>query len=183
MRLLIINRIITPKDCLIHFLREFLIYIMKEIKLTQEKVALVDDGEFESLNQFRWYAHKDRNTFYAVRNIRVGGKQKSILMHWEVMGGKWIDHIDHNGLNNMRSNLRFCTNKENLMNQRKKQNTSSVYKGVSFHKHSGKWEVQIMINGKNIYLGLFSSETDAGRAYDKKAIELCGEFANLNNIN
>lgn len=156
---------------------------MKEIKLTQGKVALVDDEDFESLNAYKWCASKHHNTFYAVRTtIRVGGKQTKVRMHWDIMDGKSIDHIDHDGLNNQRANLRFCTNSQNLMNTRKQDNTSSVYKGVSWYKRTGKWLAQIQINNKGISLGYFDSEIDAAKAYNNKAIEFFCEFANLNNI-
>ena len=153
---------------------------MKEIKLTQGQVALVDDADFEILNQFKWSAVKIRNTFYAARNITVDDKRKLVYMHCEIMGGKWVDHIKGNGLNNQRYNLRFCTHRENQMNQRKQANTSSVYKGVSWNKGVGKWMAQIKTKGRGIYIGLFIDETDAAKAYNKKAIELFGEFANLN---
>jgi hypothetical protein len=96
---------------------------MKEIKLTQGQVALVDDEDFEKINQFKWFAAKKGKTFYATRNITVNGKRKSALMHWYIMDGKSIDHIDRNGCNNCRNNLRFCTHQENQMNNRKRINT------------------------------------------------------------
>jgi len=153
---------------------------MREINLTQEKVALVDDEDYQYLNSFKWYAMESRKTFYAVRRIRVNGKQNTVWMHGEILNGKGIDHIDHDGLNNQKSNLRFCTPSQNLMNTRKRENTSSVYKGVYFYKQSNKWRAQIMINGKYARLGCFASEVDAARAYNTKAIELFCEFANLN---
>lgn len=161
---------------------------MKEIKLSVQGknkgkyVALVDDEDFEYLNQFRWNAHKGRNTFYAVRQLTVDGKKTAQLMHGEVMKGKCIDHIDGNGLNNQKSNLRFCTLSENQMNKRKRYNCTSIYKGVYFNKRAKKWLARIGINGKDIHLGLFASEVDAARAYNAKAIELFCEFANLNVI-
>lgn len=155
---------------------------MKEIQLSQGLVALVDDEDFEALNQFKWCANKMGNAFYAARNIRVDGKRTRITMHCEVMNGKWIDHIDHNGLNNQKSNLRFCTRSENQMNKQKKENTSSIYKGVYFYKPNGRWQASIRINYKKIHLGYFDLEIDAAKAYNKKAIELFCEFANLNNV-
>lgn len=155
---------------------------MKEINLTQGQVALVDDEDFETLNGFRWYANKHGNTFYAGRNLRVDGKEKQVYMHQIILNGRGIDHIDHNGLNNQRANLRFCTPRENMMNRQKQGNTSSVYKGVSFHKGTKKWRTTIQINGKIIHVGLYNTEADAARAYNSKAIDLFCEFANLNII-
>ena len=153
---------------------------MKEIKLTQGKVALVDDDDFEALSQFKWYANKIGKTFYVVRKSKDDGKWKTIYMHNEIMCGKGIDHMDGNGLNNQRSNLRFCTHQENMMNQRKQGNRSSIYKGVSFFKRDNNWEAYININRKRIRLGNFDSEVESAKAYNDKAIELFGEFANLN---
>ena len=155
---------------------------MKEIQLTQGKVALVDDEEFEKLNQFKWCAKKDGNTFYAIRGIRIGSKTQTIQMHNFIMNGKGVDHIDHNGLNNQKSNLRFCTQSENMMNRSKGGNCTSIYKGVSFHKRDKIWRAKIHINGKDIHLGNFISEIEAAKAYNNKAIELFCEFANLNNF-
>lgn len=156
---------------------------MKEIQLTQGQIALVDDEDFDSLNQYKWYAMKDGNTFYAARNIEVDGKRTIVRMHYSIMNGKGIDHIDGNGCNNLHSNLRLCTHNQNMMNKRKQKNTTSIYKGVCFHKRADKWVAHIMITRTLIYLGLFASEIDAAKAYNTKAIELFGEFANLNNIN
>ena len=119
---------------------------MKEIKLSQGRfcknrgkyVALVDDEDFEISNKFRWHAAKSGKTFYAERIITVDGKQTMQSMHGVIMNGKGVDHIDHDGLNNQRSNLRLCTQSENNMNQRKRENCTSVYKGVNFSKHTKK---------------------------------------------
>ena len=91
-----------------------------------------------------------------------------------------VDHKDRNSLNNHISNLRWCNQRENNQNRSKRQNTSSVYKGVSFHKPLNKWCARIKHNGQRIHVGYFSDESDAGRAYDRKANELFREFAVLN---
>lgn len=156
---------------------------MKEIKLTQGYVALVDDEDYERLSQFSWHVNKNGNTNYANRTTsRKFGRQRQIGMHMEVMNGKGIDHIDGNGLNNQKSNLRFCTSQQNQMNQKKIKNTSSIYKGVCWNKRINKWHCQIKINGKMQYLGSHINEVDAAMAYDNRAKELFGEFARLNII-
>ena len=91
-----------------------------------------------------------------------------------------VDHKDRNSLNNHLSNLRWCTRKENQQNMSKRKNTTSVYKGVYFNKKDNKWIARIKHNDQRIYLGYFSDESDAGRAYDRKANELFREFAVLN---
>ena len=96
---------------------------------------------------------------------------------------KCVDHIDGDGTNNCVSNLRWVSNSENGMNQRKTfHDTSSIYKGVSWHSRRKIWEAYIAKDKKKIHLGCFNDETEAARAYNQKAIELFGEFANLNNL-
>ena len=155
---------------------------MKEIKLSQDKIALVDDDDFEYINQFKWYAEKSTNTFYAGRK---GGKT-TIRMHREIMKtqlenniGKFIDHKDGNGLNNQKYNLRTCTQAENGRN-RHCVNNSSGYLGVC--KKGKKWYAQIKVNKKNIYLGIFKDKKDAAKAYNEAAIKYNGEFARPNII-
>lgn len=154
---------------------------MKEIQLTQGQIALVDDEDFEYLSAFKWFANKHRNTYYAGRqSSRINGLQRTQLMHCIIMNHKGIDHIDCNGLNNQKNNLRICTNSQNAMNRIPIKGTSSKYKGVSFHNRDKKWYSYIKKNQKLINLGTFINEVDAAKAYDKKAIELFGEFAHLN---
>lgn len=143
---------------------------MKEIQLTQGKVALVDDEDFERLNQFKWYAHKDGKTFYAMRSLpRINGRQHKIRMHHIVIGfplkGLMSDHCDGNGLNNQRGNLRFVTSRQNSQNRQNLTQRSSQYFGVCWHKGHKKWVAQILINGKRKCLGYFISELDAFNVY------------------
>jgi len=139
---------------------------MKEIKLTQGKVALVDDEDFEYLNQYKWYASQG----YAKR-------RGNIMIHQQ-LGFYEGDHLDGNGLNNQKYNLRFCTSAQNNMNRQKRNNCKSKYKGVSRQKHGIKWIAYI--NGK--YIGSYDIEEQAALAYNHKAKELFGEFARLNDI-
>ncbi len=153
---------------------------MKKIALTQKQVALVDSCDFERLNQFKWYANKLGNTFYAMRNSsRITGKRHSILMHHEVIGrppkGLMIDHRNRQGTDNRQENLRLVTHRQNCQNQKKqKTEKTSRYTGVCWHKEKERWMAQIQINKKIKYLGYFKNEKDAFRAY-KKAVNELGE--------
>ena len=159
---------------------------MKKISLTQNKYALVDDEDYEDLNQFKWYYCNG----YAYRTENIGvfrGKirKKTIAMHREVNKtpkGLVTDHINRKTLDNKKINLRSCTDVENCRNTKITKNSSSRFKGVSWDKSREKWAAYIKINWKKRYLGRFSSEKCAARAYNKSAEELFGEFARLNKI-
>ncbi|MBE9570753.1 MAG: HNH endonuclease [Proteobacteria bacterium] len=157
---------------------------MKEIQLTQGYVAIVDDEDFERLDEYKWYVCKGKNTFYAARNKRGGRKNRGcILMHREILGavsGGIIDHRDDNGLNNQKNNLRICTTQQNISNKRKELNYSSRFKGVHWLKANKKWRAALMFKYKHIHLGLFDSEESAAHAYDRGALKFFGTFARLN---
>ena len=155
---------------------------MKEIKLTQGKVALVDDEDFEYINQWKWYAHWDGYNWYAIRHIE---NKKTISLHREILKpprGIKTDHKDRNGLNCQRHNLRCATNSQNGAN--KTPTGRSKYLGVSWmrdKKYNKEYIfAQIKCNGKHKHLGIFKTEEEAARAYDMAAKILHGEFANLN---
>lgn len=161
---------------------------MKLIPLTQGKFAQVDDWWFDYLMQWKWCAHKKSNTYYVVRNARSDDKTRiQIHMHREIMQttkGLEVDHRDHNGLNCLEENMRNCTHQQNLQNR--SNSGKSKYKGVSF---TTKWwgcklstyiGACIRIDGKTSHLGTFKTEEDAAKAYDVRAKEVYGEFANLN---
>lgn len=164
----------------------------KEIKLTRGLVAIVDDEDYEELNKYKWHisSSKSSKTCYAERfitiihqnmKIKQKFKQKCIKMHRVIMNVSskmQIDHIDGNGLNNQKSNLRICTNKQNMHNNSNLRNGKSGYKGVSYYR--GKIRAQIQPDNKYIHLGYFNTLEEAARAYDEKAKELFGEFAYLN---
>jgi len=153
---------------------------MRKIKLTQNKYALVDETIFDVLNKNKWFAVKSGNTYYAGRNLKVdGGKQKTVLMHSFIVTAKKgldIDHIDGNGLNNQKYNLRVCTRSQNLMNQGKQKSNTSGFKGVSWHKGHKKWGARIYYNGKNNQLGYFNDKIDAYEAYCNACVKYHGEF-------
>lgn len=160
---------------------------MKEIILNKVRktpnykkfIALVDDEDYERVNQFNWYAKKQENLFYAIRHIE---RHKIIFMHNIIVGFKGVDHIDGNGLNNQRNNLRKATQQQNMMNKQSRKNSSSRFKGIYWYKQTKRWMARITFNQRIFYLGYFTSEIQAALAYNKKALELFGEFAKLNII-
>lgn len=152
---------------------------VRYIALTQGKFALVDAADYEWLNQYKWCVSRSKHGgCYAVRN--EGGR--TIKMHRQIMNppkGMVVDHIDRNGLDNTRRNLRNCTPAQNARNQESKRGASQ-YKGVYYSRKARKWVAQICVDRRRITIGSFHSEIEAARAYDRKARELFGQFAYLN---
>lgn len=160
---------------------------MKLIPLTKGYFAQVDDEDLEWLNQWKWNARVDRKTVYAVRcHKKEDGNFVTVGMHRQILGltdPKTLgDHIDGNGLNNTRKNLRPCTNKENLMNRGPNINSLSRFKGVSWHKSSKRWQSTITILGKKKHLGYFDNECEAAIECNKAVKEHHKEFARYNEV-
>jgi hypothetical protein len=155
-----------------------------DIPLTRNKVAIIDSSDYDLVAGYHWYTNVGNTTFYAVSFARrLDGSPQHLRMHRILMNAPddlQVDHIDGNGLNNSRCNLRLATRAENTHNQRIREGTSSRYKGVVLEKRYGRWMARVGFNGIQYYLGMFGSEEDAARAYDQKALELFGEFAKLN---
>lgn len=152
---------------------------MKTIPITRGLVALVDDGDYEWLNQWKWCALKAR---YAYRRAGPRTAYKVLLMHREIVGaqsGQYVDHINRNPLDNQRVNLRLATMSQNISNSWRSDNTSG-YRGVHYDKSKRSWAVGIQVLGKKHFLGRFKSPTKAARAYDRAALKHFGEFARLN---
>lgn len=146
------------------------------IPLTKGKFAIIDQSDYELVSKYKWYACKGkRSGWYAIHKSK-----STIQMHRLIMGVTdrtvLIDHKDHNGLNNQRSNLRTANKFQNAQNANSKKNSSSNHRGVHWNKTKRKWSVQV----QHKYVGHFKTESEAALAYNKKATELYGEFANLN---
>jgi len=152
---------------------------IRYIPLTRGKVAIVDASDYIWLSLHTWHVQAPGGKHYAARRRH----DKVITMHREIMVPlDWyvVDHIDGDGLNNRRSNLRICTRQQNYCNRAKAPGCSSIYKGVHLHIKTGKYLVSIRFQGERTYLGSFDDEIEAARAYDRKAVELFGQYAWLN---
>lgn len=148
--------------------------------------AIVDDDIGWALDCFKWHPIKGHNTFYARRCVTVNGKSKFLYMHREILGGNErlmgfeVDHKDHDGLNNVKENLRKCTHQQNQQNNRQTGTYSSKFKGVYWNKQQKVWMVRIQENKRDSYIGRFHDEQLAAKAYDLAAIRIQGDFARLN---
>ncbi|MCK4260426.1 MAG: HNH endonuclease [Halanaerobiales bacterium] len=173
---------------------------MKELKITykgKEHTVLVDDEDFERVNKYKWHVYSSRNTFYAITNLPsyrhpISRKRirKGLLLHRFVMEakeGEEVDHRNHDGLDNRKENLRVATGSQNHRNRQKSESfcgepCTSKYKGVSWQKSTKKWRTRIDLNKKQHYIGSFTDEIEAAKAYNKAASTHFGEFAYLNKI-
>lgn len=149
--------------------------------------VLVDEADAEWVQRFAWFVIPDHRTFYALRCVWFGRHvrphQIQFRMHRELMAvpdGMVVDHIDGNGLNNSRSNLRVCTVTENVRNRQLSLTNTSGYIGVAFFPRTGRWKATIGSVHGNRHLGYFSTALEAALAYDAACRELRGEFAHLN---
>ena len=160
---------------------------MKVIPLTRGMFAKVDDQDYERVVNFgKWHALKSGRRFYAARAYKVAPKnQKLLLMHRfilaDIQSGFDADHIDGDGLNNQRSNLRVATRSQNRANVRIPANNTSGRKGVWFHAN-GKWSASIKVNQRRVHLGRYKTLQEAASAYDKAAVKYFGPFAKTNEM-
>jgi len=175
------------------------VFIMKKIIINSptygKHIVFVDDKDYLFLVKFTWNVRKVKHTFYALRwDKMIKGERKRLIMHRVIMGVTdskiFVDHKDHNGLNNQKNNLRPCTPRQNVHNRVSTSGTSSKYLGVSLNvnkrnrKEYKYWVVNFMVNGKSTHVGNFpftkNGEILAAKRYDEYAKKYYGEFANLN---
>lgn len=145
----------------------------------REHTILFDDADRDVVMAHTWCVTSRRaELFYATTaSRRPDGRPTTLCMHRLLMGVPEVDHINHNGLDNRRSNLRPSTKMQNQGNSRPRSGGTSSYKGVSWHRRGRKWMALITVNQRHIYLGLFVSEIDAAAAYDAAARAAFGEYA------
>lgn len=157
----------------------------RTIELTKGKVAYVSPHRYEELNSFSWYARRKKSTrsYYAVRQVRVSsGKRITVFMHREILGLKHLDpregdHRNRNSVDNTDINLEVVGDEEQSRNRGRWSMGASGYKGVSFHKNSGRWRSSIGVNGKSKCLGYYRKAYEAHLAYCYAASVWYGEFA------
>jgi hypothetical protein len=144
--------------------------------------CLVDAKDEPLLRRHKWHLLAGNATNYAAAGIWRSGKMKTIRMHRLILDarpGQMVDHVNGNGLDNRRANLRLCSNAENKRNGAVRADSGSCYRGVHC-RANGKWRAHIGMAGKRIWLGTFDTPEAAAHAYDRAALRLFGEFARPN---
>lgn len=154
-------------------------------KYGKGKFALVDDEDFERVSQHRWHCRPCANTEYALSSIRQPQTHKFVKVHLhrfilDAQSGQIVDHINGNGLDDRRSNLRFVSSAQNNMNRRPQRNASSPYKGVAISSDGNRWCAFIGVDRQLLHLGSFETQKEAAIAYNEAAKQHFGKFARLN---
>ena len=156
------------------------------IPLTQGKHARINESDYGRVSLIEWYAIKQHGAFYAGSQISdENGKKVQISMHRWILNASpevEVDHIDGDGLNNTRANIRIAKHKDNAKNRKLHRNNTSGYKGVSWHKRSQMWMAYITSDKKRRHLGYFFDLDEAARVYNAAASALHGTFARPNSL-
>ncbi len=153
------------------------------VPLTRGFAAQIDTDDLDKVVGYNWFAVVQKHCIYAVRRVAgVKGKGSKVSMHRTIIQAReheQVDHIDLNGLNNCKANLRIATPMQNTWNRRRNSANTSGLKGVCWNKASDKWQSQIKVNGKSKYLGLFDTPELAHAAYCEAASRFHGDFARI----
>jgi hypothetical protein len=158
-------------------------FAFRRIRLTLGKYAIVDPEDYWALSKYDWFAVPSSSIYYAMRNDFTRHKYAPVSMHRMVLAvdkGLVVDHINGNGLDERKANLRGITEAQNRLNRHKHAKASSKFKGVSRHKRTERWMAYISVNSRRMFLGYFDDEGEAARVYDEAAKKYHGEFARLN---
>jgi hypothetical protein len=160
-------------------------HTFRKIPLTQGQYAIVDPDDYPRLAKYKWHANRARDTYYAQRKLWLPQLKKEITikMHRQILNIPdflLVDHINHNGLDNRKANLRPATHSQNTCNTPKYKRSRSKYKGVTWHKAKRKWNARIRVNRRTISLGYFQNEIAAANAYDHAAKKYHRQFAVIN---
>lgn len=146
--------------------------------LSNGMVVLVDDSDIEELVKYHWH--------YDGRYARTYLKNKAIRMHKILLGklpkDKMVDHINQNSLDNRRRNLRVVNKSQNMHNRGLQRNNKSGYKGVHLLKRTGRWQSYLKLDGKRFHFGYYSTAEEAAHIYNQVAMQLVGEYVELNNV-
>lgn len=156
---------------------------MKTIELTQGFCTIVDDANYELLSKYKWRYHTNSRTSYAITGQYKDGTY--LFMHHLILPpvtGLVVDHINRNGLDNRRENLRYATKSQNLQNRGKTKKNTSGYKGVSWNIGINKWHVFVKTHGTRVNVGYYKHLKEAVIAYNQAAKKYYGEFAYQNPI-
>lgn len=148
--------------------------------LSNGKKVLVDAEDYEKVIAIDWKYQLHKGKEYVRVQRWVEGKNVTTYLHSFLMNGRMVDHINGNGLDCRKQNMRVCSKKQNNMNRSKAKNNTSGYKGAYWRKDRSTWQSRISVEGKNVHLGYFPNSEDAARAYDKAARSYYGEFGKLN---
>jgi len=181
------DRLLAPAVALVLLYRRIRYgYTFRRIKLTKGKYAIVDVEDYEWLNNFKWHSRVNAWTCYASRSEKdpATGRYVTVRMHRLILGAPenlFVDHINGNGLDNRKANLRIATCAQNNWNRANaKGRGRSGYVGVYWAENAGRWRAQISVQHKKIHLGYFDSKEAAARAYDTAATKYRKEFARTN---
>ena len=158
---------------------------MKRISLTQDKVAIVDDQDYDNVVCYKWCAWSDGKRWLAIRKAKKGDSEQTVYLHrfiLNVNNKRVVNFHDGNGLNCTRGNLRLVTLEDSRHSRGIQKNNVSGFKGVSWYKNREQWRVGIRVNGKRIHLGYFDDIEKAAEAYNHAALQYHGEFAYQNQL-
>jgi hypothetical protein len=153
------------------------------IPLTKGQFAIIDAADLPLVAGYNWHACRKGSTWYAQRpdTTTLPGRYLHVKMHHAIRGtSAMTDHVDRNGLNNRRSNLRPASSSQNVANTKMRHDNTSGFRGVVWDRRKQKWEARLHVQKRKRFLGYFADVRDAARAYDTAALEAFGEFASLN---